>query len=96
MGVKRVTVRQALQHVADNPVLKTDDLLQVPISELISRTLFDIANGAQLRDRKSMTHANVARNMIFQRLVGRRRAGSHPATKTTRQLQFKDLAGGGS
>jgi hypothetical protein len=91
--VKRVSVRQALQHVADNPELKTDDMIGLPAYELIARTLFDIANGAQLNDKQSMQKANAARNLIFTRLVGRRRPGSHPATRTKQGLKFKNLAG---
>jgi hypothetical protein len=93
VGVKRVSVRQALQQVADNPQVKTDDMIGLPAYELIARTLFDIANGAQLNDRQSMQKANVARNLIFNRLVGKRRAGTHPAVRKQVGLQFKDLAG---
>ena len=93
MGVKTKTILQALQHVVDNPELDTDDLLVVPASELVCRTLFDIANSAQLHDRKSMAQANVARTLIFHRLVGRRRTGTHPAQKMQHQLTFKDLTG---
>ena len=91
--MKIVTIRQALQHVADNPVLKTDMLLDVPAHELVSRSLFEIANGAQISERGSLARANVARNMIFNRLVGRRRAGSHPATQVKVELEFINLTG---
>lgn len=91
--MKTITIRQSLQHVVDNPVLKTDDLLGLPAHELVSRTLFEIANGAQISERGSMTRANVARNMIFNRLVGRRRAGTHPATHQKVELEFVDLIG---
>ena len=92
--MKTITIRQSLQYVVDNPVLKTDDLIGLPAHELVSRTLFEIANGAQFSERGSMTRANVARNMIFNRLVGRRRAGTHPATQQKVELEFVDLAGG--
>ncbi len=92
--MKITTVRQALQHVADNPVLKTDDLINLPVHELVARTLFEIANGAQISERGSMARANVARDMIFNRLVGRRRAGSHPATQDRMDLEFVNLIGG--
>ncbi len=90
--MKIVTIRQALQHVADNPELKTDVLLEVPVHELVCRALFEIANGPQITQRGSLARANTARNMIFNRLVGRRRAGSHPATNTKVELEFVDLA----
>lgn len=90
-----VTIQQALQNVVDHPDFGTDDLLALPAHELICRTLFDIANNAALADKKSMAAANTARTLIFQRLVGKRRAGSHPATRTRQQLVFKDLQGNG-
>ena len=92
--MKVVTIRQALQHVVDNPTLKSDDLIGLPAHELVARTLFEIANGAKMNDRNSLARANVARNMIFLRLVGRRRAGSHPATEKKVELKFVDLTGG--
>lgn len=91
--MKIVTIRQALQHVADNPEPDLDALLEAPVHELVCRTLFDIANGPQMNERGTMTRANTARNMIFTRLVGRRRAGSHPATRQKVELKFRPLAG---
>jgi hypothetical protein len=92
--VKTTTIKQALQYVADHPQLETDDLINLKVSELVSRTLFEIANGAKIKERGSMNRANVARQMIFARLVGRRRAGSHPATHKKVTLEFVDLTGG--
>lgn len=93
MGVRTMTIQQALQHVVNNPELESDDLLQVPASELVCRTLFDIANSAQLKDRRSMARANTARTIIFHRLVGRRKTGSHPARRQQSAIQFHDLTG---
>jgi hypothetical protein len=92
--MRMVTIRQSLQHVVDNPVLKSDDMLSLPAHELVSRTLFEIANGAQISERGSMGRANIARNLIFTRLVGRRRPGTHPATANKVQLEFIDLTAG--
>lgn len=86
-----VTVQQALQYVADNPIPATDETVQLPVWELASRTLFEIANHPDASVRGAMTRANKARRMIFDRLVGKRRAGSHPATKTKSELKFVDL-----
>lgn len=91
--MKITTIRQAIQHVVDNPEMKTDVILDVPVHELVSRTLFEIANGVRVDNRNSLARANVARNMIFTRLVGRRRAGSHPATEKRVEMTFVDLAG---
>jgi hypothetical protein len=93
VGVKTVTIRQALQHVVDNPELKTDVMLDVHVHELVARTLFEIANGVQVNDRRTLARANVARTMIFNRLVGRRKAGSHPATSKRVEVDFVPLAG---
>lgn len=88
-----VTIRQALQYVADHPEMKTDMLLDLPVHELVSRTLFEIANDPKVGHRGSLARANIARSMIFNRLVGRRRTGSHPATRTDVALEFGNLTG---
>jgi hypothetical protein len=94
--MKHVTIQQSLQHVVDHPEMPAEDLIALPAHELISRTLFEIANGGQLGDNRSLAKANQARNLIFARLVGRRRAGSHPAVRKNQALTFKDLTGGSS
>jgi len=92
VGLKKVvTIRAALQHVADNPVLTSDRLLDLPAHELVARTLFEIANGGEQGNARSLSQANVARKLIFDRLVGKRSAGSHPATRRSVALQFVDL-----
>jgi len=94
--MRQVTIRQALQHVADNPDLETDDIISMKVHELVSRNLFDIANGANMSERGSMSRANIARKMIFDRLVGKRKPGSHPATRKQRGIEFHDLTGEGT
>jgi hypothetical protein len=89
--MKVVTIRQALQQVADYPVMLDDEIITHPVHELVCRTLFDIANRPDASSRGSMTRANKARKMILDRLVGKRRAGSHPATRTEQALDFIDL-----
>jgi len=84
--MKVVTIRQALQQVADYPVMV--------VYELVSRTLYDIANRPDANVRGSMGRANKARKLILDRLVGKRRAGSHPATGEVDQIDFIDLTGG--
>lgn len=91
---KPTTIQQALQRVADNPEPDTDEMLQLPVHELVARTLFDIANKPDAKVRGSMARSNRARRMIMDRLVGRRRAGSHPATRNVEVLEFVDLTGG--
>ena len=89
-----VTVRQALQHVADNPVLETDVLIDVRVHELIARTLFEVANTPDASVRGGLSRANKARRMLMDRLVGKRRPGTTPAAKTEDELEFVDLTMG--
>jgi len=91
--MRTVTIRQALQQVADHPVPRTDDMVSLPVHELVCRTLFDIANNPMAGKRASMAQANVARGIILNRLVGRRNPGSHPATKKVTHLEFTSLTG---
>lgn len=93
--MKTVSVRQALQHVADFPNTVDDEQVQWPCHEHIARTLYQIANAPDANVRGSMARANRARRMILDRLVGRRRAGSHPATRNEVTIDFVDLTGGG-
>jgi len=88
---KHTTIRQALQQVADNPVLDTDELVNVHVYELVARALFEISNQPDSSIRGSMARANKARALILNRLVGKRRAGSHPATRHELPLEFDDL-----
>lgn len=92
--VKIVTIRQALQRVADYPNMIDDELIQAPVHELVCRALFEIANTPDANQRGSMTRANRARKMILDRMVGKRRPGSHPATRSEVSIKFIDLTGG--
>lgn len=89
---KHVTIRQALQNVADFPAPQTDEVVNMHVHELVARTLFEIANRPDASVRGSMARANKARKMILDRLVGKRRAGSHPATRSEIPIDFVDLA----
>ena len=89
-----VSIHEAMKRVAEYPVMLDDDLIQVPAHELICRTLFEISNRPDATQRGSMARANKARKMILERLVGKRRAGSHPATRVEVSIDFVDLTGG--
>jgi len=92
---QRRTVRQALQHVADYPTPVDDNVLTMHTGELVARTLFDIANMPDARERGSMARANKARAMIMDRLEGRRRAGTMVKESTGPVvLSMHDLTGG--
>jgi hypothetical protein len=92
--VKSVSIRQALQQVADYPEPVDDDWLNKPVYELVARSLFDIANRPDAAVRGSMTRANRARKLILDRMGGRRRPGSKPTNKVTTEIEFIDLTGG--
>lgn len=89
-----VTVRAALQAVADHPDMDTDVLLDVKVHELVARTLFDIANRPDERVRGSLSRANKARAMLMNRLVGKRRPGTAPAARHEDAIEFEDLTMG--
>lgn len=69
--MKHVSIRQAMQYVADNPEVPDNDLISLPVWELVSRTLFEVANSPTSNSTRSMRRANVARDIILKRLVGR-------------------------
>lgn len=89
--VKSVTIRQALQHVADYPNPVDDEVVNHPVHELVARALYDIANRPDASVRGSMTRANRARKIILDRMVGKRRPGTKPATDEHADLEFLDL-----
>lgn len=89
-----VSVRAALQQVADHPELDTDVLLDVPVHELICRTLFEVANTPDASVRGGLSRANRARRMLMDRLTGRRRPGTAPVANSEVELEFEDLTMG--
>ena len=88
------TVQEALQFVADHPQQSVSATIDVPVWELVARQLFHVANSPDKRVRGSMARATRAQKMIFDRLVGRRRPGTHPAQASTETLEFADLTVG--
>lgn len=90
----RIGIRQSLQYVADHPVPATDVQLELPAHEMVSRTLFEIANNPDARDRGSLTRAHRAQKLIANRLVGTRRPGTHPVARERQGLRFVDLTQG--
>lgn len=92
--MRSVTIRQALQHVADYPNPVDDEVINMHVHELVARSLFDIANRPDQAIRGSMTRANRARKMILDRMDGRRRSGTSPAARGGTPLDYIDLTGG--
>lgn len=91
--MRKMTVREALQHVADYPQPVDDEVITMHTGELICRTLYDLANTPDANVKGSLGRANRARRMIFNRLAGRRRAGTAPAVKKQQRLEMHDLTG---
>ena len=89
-----VGIREALQKVADNPVPSTDIVIDVAVHELVARTLFDIANNPDTKVRGSLQRATRAQKILMNRLVGRRRPGTHPAARASEGIEFLDLTKG--
>lgn len=85
------TIHEALQYVADRPLNDTDAPIDAPVWELVCRKLFELANSPDPRVRGSMARATKAQKMILDRLVGRRKPGSHPAQVKSDEIDFVDL-----
>jgi hypothetical protein len=92
--MRKLTVREALQHVADYPQPVDDEVIRMHTGELIARTLYDIANKPDANVRGSMARANKARRLIMNYLAGRRRVGTAPHVKQVVSLKMNDLTGG--
>lgn len=86
-----VTVRQALSYVSSHPEFDPDESLEVKAWEHIARTLFDIANTPNQKIRGSVSQATRAQKLILNRMVGTRRAGTHPAVREKTGVSFVDL-----
>lgn len=89
-----MTVRQALQYVADHPVPATDVVLDQPVWELVARGLFQIANTPDAKVRGSMARATRAQKLLLDRMVGTRRPGTAPVSASVDPIDFVDLTQG--
>lgn len=88
------SIQLALERVAKNPEPSTDDALSQPVHELVCRALFQIANSPNAKVRGSVRRATRAQEIIMNRMQGRRRAGTHPATRRKAvAVNFADLTG---
>lgn len=92
--MQHTTIKQALDRVAKNPVMLTDEIIALPVHELVARTLFEIANSPNAQVRGSLARATKAQRIILDRTVGTRRPGTHPAARKTDEIEFVDLTEG--
>ena len=90
----KMSIREALLHVVNHPEPDTDIVLDVPVSELVARTLYDIANDPNTRVRGALSRSRRAQKIIANRTAGLRKAGTRPATQKVVDVAFVDLTQG--
>jgi hypothetical protein len=64
------------------------------VYELVCQALFQVANSPDSNVRGSFAKANRAQKLILNRMVGRRRPGTHPAQTRSEEIEFVDLTAG--
>ena len=89
--MKSKSVPEALVYVAQHPPQSFEPTVDMPTWEIIGQLLYLIANSGNPRHRGSVNRATRAQKMIWDRKVGRRRAGTHPATVQAEEIEFEDL-----
>lgn len=87
--MKSKSIKQALEHAANNPDAVLD--LDAPVYVHVAHALFDIANRPDPKVRGSMARATRAQKLILDRMVGLRRSGTHPAVAKDDTIEFLDL-----
>ena len=93
MSEQRKSVAEALQYVAEHPIPPAE-AIDAPVWEMIARSLFDIANSPNVKQRGSLARSTKAQKLIADRLVGRRAPGTAPVVKTSQAIEFVDLEAG--
>ena len=88
------TVAQALRAVERNPDWPDERIqsrLDMPVSEMIARNLFDIALHPDASNKASMQRCLRAQRIIMDRLTGTRQMGTHPAVRNQKKVQILDM-----
>ena len=93
---KHKTITEALNYVAAHSSWSGGSAVNSPVWENVARILFTMANNPDSRVVGSIGRAVRAQKIILDRTTGLRRAGTHPARRTTKTIDFVDLTGGGS
>jgi len=88
-----VTIRQALEQVAESPALRSDNLLVMPVYEAVARKLYQIS-GNPSGTFRGQQRAVRAHKIIANRLAGLRMAGTLPVHEEPDEIEFLDLTGG--
>ena len=89
MGVKHKSVKEALDYVARHPV-PAEQPIQMPVWELVARQLFDAAHIVGGTP-KQLKRTSQAQKILLDRMVGRRRPGTHPAQVKADVLKVADF-----
>lgn len=89
-----VSIRDALQAAANSARSEDEAVIDLKVHELVSLTLYDIANGPDSKVRGSLVRATRAQKLIMNRLTGLRRPGTHPAARDNSAVKFIDLTEG--
>lgn len=90
MGIKHRNVKEALEFVAKHPTPSRSPI-EMPIWELVCRQLFEAAHGVGGTN-TALKRSTTAQKIIFDRLAGKRKPGTHPAqSKAKRELKVLDL-----
>lgn len=90
MGIKHRSVKEALEYVNRHPEPELPPI-EMPVWELISRQLFETAHNVG-GTAVAMKRTATAQKIIFDRLAGKRKPGTHPAAaKSKRELVIRDL-----
>lgn len=92
--MKHTGVKQALEYVTSHPEPETDAYIELYGWELVARRLVHIANNVDLNTRMGMRKASQAQKMVLDRMVGKRRPGTHPAARGSEAIEFVDLTAG--
>lgn len=89
MGVKHKSVKEALEYVSRHPSPTTDPI-NMPVWELIARQLYETAHQAG-GTRTQIKSTAAAQKMILDRVVGKRRTGTHPAVRKEEKVLLADF-----
>ena len=88
--MKHKSVKEALEYVARHPTPPAIPPLAMPIWELVARQLFEAA-GHIGGNKNQMKVTNAASKIILDRVVGRRKTGTHPAVAQKQQVTIADF-----
>lgn len=92
--MKSKSVQESLEYVAQHPPASFEPTVDMPVWEVLGQLLYLIANSGNPRNKGSVARATRAQKMIWDRKVGRRRPGTHPATVSDEAIEFEDLTMG--